>query len=145
MRYSDAMTVGELMLKKPVTAAEGDNVEKVYAAMLEGRFRHMPVVAKDNKLIGIVSDRDLRNVLVFVNDSEGNKLMIGDQKLTMSRVMTREPFAAAPEDSIKTAVRIMIKHKFGCLPVCDGEGKLLGLLTETDLLRLLEELLSVKK
>jgi CBS domain-containing protein len=145
MRYSDAMTVGDLMLKNPVTAAEGDNVEKVYAAMLQGRFRHMPVVSKGNKLIGIVSDRDLRNVLVFVNDPEGNKLMIGDEKLTIGRVMTREPFAAAAEDSVKTAVRIMVKHKFGCLPVCDGEGKLLGLLTETDLLRLLEELLSVKK
>lgn len=145
MRHSDKLTIGEIMLKDVVTALEDFTVEQVYASMLEGRFRHMPIVAKDKKLLGIVSDRDLRNVLVFINDAEGGRKAVGNQKLTISRVMTREPLSASPEDSVKTAVRLMVKHKVGCLPVCDARDKLLGIVTETDMLKLLESLLTVSK
>jgi CBS domain-containing membrane protein len=145
MRQTDNLTVGDLMLRDLKTAREEDGVEKVYASMLEGRFRHMPVVDAKNRLVGIVSDRDLRNVLVFINDKDGERKAIGDKKLTIGRVMTREPMAADPGDSLKTAVRVMIKHKFGCLPVVDEKERLMGLVTETDLLKLLEELLTVKK
>lgn len=133
------------MLKGVVTAFEDFTVEQVYASMLEGRFRHMPIVSKNKKLLGIVSDRDLRNVLVFINDPEGRKTPVGNRKLTIGRVMTREPLAASPEDSVKTAVKLMVKHKVGCLPVCDAEDRLLGIVTETDMLRLLENLLTVAK
>ena len=109
--------------------------------MLEGRFRHMPVVGEGGKLVGIVSDRDLRNVLVFVNDPEGGRSVVGDKKLTIGKVMTRDPLRADREDSVRTAVKLMIKHKVGCLPVCDENDRLLGIVTETDMLRLLEELL----
>lgn len=145
MRYSDSLTVGELMLKDMVTATESDQVHQVYAKMVEGRFRHMPVVKKSRELVGIVSDRDLRNVLVFINDAAGNKEVIGNKALTIDKVMTREPLCADAGDSVKTAVRLMVKHKVGCLPVCDDQGRLLGIVTETDMLKLLEELLKVPR
>jgi len=141
MRYSDTLTMGDIMHKNVVTARETDTVEHVYAAMLEGRFRHMPVVDAKQHLLGIVSDRDLRNVLVFMHDTDGTKRTVGNQKLVISRVMTRAPLSADPNDSVKTAVKLMVKHKVGCLPVCESDDRLLGLVTETDMLRLLEELL----
>lgn len=144
VRYTDKLTVGELMLKDVITAKESDNVQQVYVRMLEGRFRHMPVV-KAGRLVGIVSDRDLRNALVIFHDGEGKKEIVGNRQLNVAKIMTREPLVADPGDSVKTAVRLMVKHKVGCLPVCDDDGRLLGLITETDMLRLLEELLTVKK
>ncbi|MFO1525688.1 MAG: CBS domain-containing protein [Turneriella sp.] len=144
MRYTDKLTVGDLMLKDVITAKESDNVQQVYVRMLEGRFRHMPVV-KAGRLVGIVSDRDLRNALVIFHDGEGKKEIVGNRQLNVAKIMTREPLVADPGDSVKTAVRLMVKHKVGCLPVCDDDGRLLGLITETDMLRLLEELLTVKK
>ena len=144
VRYTDKLTVGELMLKDVITAKESDNVQQVYVRMLEGRFRHMPVV-KAGRLVGIVSDRDLRNALVIFHDGEGKKEIVGNRQLNVAKIMTREPLVADSGDSVKTAVRLMVKHKVGCLPVCDDEGRLLGLITETDMLRLLEELLTVKK
>ncbi|MBL8032342.1 MAG: CBS domain-containing protein [Leptospiraceae bacterium] len=144
MRYTDKLTVGELMLKDVITAKESDNVQQVYVRMLEGRFRHMPVV-KAGRLVGIVSDRDLRNALVIFHDGEGKKEIVGNRQLNVAKIMTREPLVADSGDSVKTAVRLMVKHKVGCLPVCDDDGRLLGLITETDMLRLLEELLTVKK
>ena len=145
MRYTDKLTIGDIMLKNVVTALEDFTVEQVYTSMLEGRFRHMPIVSRQKKLLGIVSDRDLRNVLVFINDPQGRKTAVGNQKLTIGRVMTREPLSASPEDSVKTAVKLMVKHKVGCLPVCDADDKLLGIVTETDMLKLLESLLTVAK
>lgn len=142
MRYSDQLTVGEIMLRDVVTAGESDNVESVYRMMLEGRFRHMPVVDAEKRLVGIVSDRDLRNVLVFLNEPDGNRSVVGDRKLTIGRVMTREPLRMDSDDSVKTAVKLMVKHKVGCLPVCDAKDRLLGIVTETDLLKLLEDLLA---
>lgn len=144
VRYTDKLTVGDLMLKDVITAKESDNVQQVYVRMLEGRFRHMPVV-KAGRLVGIVSDRDLRNALVIFHDGEGKKEIVGNRQLNVAKIMTREPLVADPGDSVKTAVRLMVKHKVGCLPVCDDDGRLLGLITETDMLRLLEELLTVKK
>lgn len=141
MRYSDTLTVGDIMLKDVVTTRATETVENAYRSMLEGRFRHMPVLGEGKKLVGIVSDRDLRNVLVFINDAEGQKSIVGDRKLTVGKVMTRDPLRADPDDSVRTAVKLMIKHKVGCLPVCDAEDRLLGIVTETDMLRLLEELL----
>jgi len=144
VRYTDKLTVGELMLKDVITAKESDNVQQVYVRMLEGRFRHMPVV-KAGRLVGIVSDRDLRNALVIFHDGEGKKEIVGNRQLNVAKIMTREPLVADSGDSVKTAVRLMVKHKVGCLPVCDDDGRLLGLITETDMLHLLEELLTVKK
>lgn len=145
MRYSDTLTVGDIMLKDVFTTRATETVENAYRSMLEGRFRHMPVLGEGKKLVGIVSDRDLRNVLVFVNDAEGQKSIVGDRKLTVGKVMTRDPLRADPDDSVRTAVKLMIKHKIGCLPVCDAEDRLLGIVTETDMLRLLEELLGSGK
>ncbi|AFM11410.1 CBS domain-containing protein [Turneriella parva] len=142
MRYSDTLTVGELMHRNVVTARAGDNVEATYTAMIAGRFRHMPVVDAKGKLLGILSDRDLRNVLVFINEADGKKSVVGDRQLTVEKVMTRDPMTVESEDSVRTVVKIMVKHKVGCLPVCDAAGVLQGLVTETDLLRLLEELLT---
>jgi CBS domain-containing protein len=145
MRYTDKMTVSDLMLNKVLTAKPEDKVEDVYRRMLEGNFRHMPVTDAAHKLIGIVSDRDLKSVLVFLNEPDGGRTVIGSQALTIDKVMTREPLRADGADSVKTAVKIMIRHKIGCLPVCDLNGKLLGILTETDLLKLLEDLLTEAK
>jgi len=142
MRYSDSLTVGELMHRNVVTARTTDKVEATYAVMLEGRFRHLPVVDAKGKLLGILSDRDLRNVLVFINEEDGKKSVVGDRQLTVEKVMTREPMTVETDDSVRTVVKIMVKHKVGCLPVCDATGLLQGLVTETDLLRLLEELLT---
>jgi CBS domain-containing protein len=145
MRYSDALTVGDIMQTDVVTTRVAENVEDTYRRMLEGRFRHMPVVGEGGKLVGIVSDRDLRNVLVFVNEPAGGRSVVGDTKLTIGKVMTRDPLRVEREDSVRTAIKLMIKHKVGCLPVCDENGKLLGIVTETDMLKLLAGLLGKGK
>lgn len=144
MRKSDTLTVAEVMHTAVVPARPEQSVEEAYRQMLEGHFRHMPVVTAQNKLVGVVSDRDLRNVLVFLNDSQHGQSFVGDRKLTVAKVMTREPLRVAKDDLVRTAVKLMVRHKVGCLPVCDENDHLLGIITETDMLKLLENLLQTK-
>lgn len=105
-----------------------------------GRVRHMPVVAK-GRLVGIVTERDLfraavSSVLRFRASASREWL----EHITVSDVMVRDVITAAPDWTMSHAVDQMLDHRIGCLPVVE-DGKLVGLVTETDCLRLLQRVL----
>lgn len=105
-------------------------------------FRHLPVV-KDGRLAGLLSDRDVQraapSMFGEVTVEEYNRIF---ETTPVSRVMAKEPQTVTPETPITEAVQIMHDHKYGALPVVDPEGRLLGIVTTTDLLGLLNRVLS---
>ena len=104
-----------------------------------GRIRHMPVV-DDGRVIGILSQRDLFRSALLTALGFGRKTTTALIKtIKIKEVMTEDVITIAPETTIKDAARIMIDKKIGCLPVVENE-KLIGLLTETDILRYVVEL-----
>jgi len=104
------------------------------ALMQKERIRHLLVV-DDGRLSGIVTDRDIRLNMASPATSlsvwELNHLLA---RLTVDTVMTRNVIVVDPARDAREAARIMIDHKVGALPVIEGE-RLLGIITETDLLR----------
>jgi acetoin utilization protein AcuB len=104
------------------------------ALMQKEHIRHLLVV-DDGRLSGIVTDRDIRLNMASPATSlsvwELNHLLA---RLTVEQVMTRSVIAIDPERDAREAARIMVDHKIGALPVLEGEH-LLGIITETDLLR----------
>src|SRR4029077_8709442 len=109
--------------------------------MTLGRVRHLPVVAGDQRLVGLVTQRDLlkasvASVLELSRSVEHDWL----KAIPVRRVMSTELVTVSPEDTMEEAVRLMISKKFGCLPVMEG-GALVGLLTETDCLGVLARFL----
>jgi acetoin utilization protein AcuB len=108
--------------------------------MREGGFRRLPVV-EDGRLIGIVTDRDLRRAsnspLVVRERWYDNFLM---DHIQVGACMTSEPITVAPRTLIVDAACILRDHKIGGLPVVDGH-RLVGIVTETDLLNYLIDLL----
>jgi CBS domain-containing protein len=126
--------VRDIMPEKMVTISAGDTLSTVEDIMTLGRVRHMPVVLS-GKLVGVVSERDLlraslSNLSSFGSDERRAFL----QAVEIARVMSTPPITIGPDDSVEEAARIMAEQKIGCLPVVRSE-KLLGLITETDLLR----------
>jgi acetoin utilization protein AcuB len=111
------------MTKNPLCVTADDLLDQVAAAMERGRFRHAPVVAGDRRLLGIVSDRDLR----------GQKGYLSSTKVTA--VLSEPAHAIRPEDPIEHAAQLMLEHQIGALPVVDGEQRVVGIVTTTDLIR----------
>jgi acetoin utilization protein AcuB len=132
--------VRDVMEKEVVTLKGDDHLDLANDIMCLGRIRHMPVVVA-NRLVGILSQRDLFRaavscVLTFPPRAEREWL----GKIRVDQVMAAPAIVARPEWLIEQAVDTMLDKKIGCLPVVDGDD-LVGLLSETDCLRLLARVL----
>jgi len=129
------MRVDELMTAALITAPEYTPVLDARHLMLEKRIRHLLVTAVDGGLAGIVTDRDIRLNLPSQATSlsvwEVNHLLT---KLTVGEVMTKTVITVGPERDARDAANLMLDHRIGALPVTDG-GKLIGIITETDIMR----------
>ncbi len=134
------MKVYDVMNKEVKTVKRDTTAREVYEIMKEGGFRHMPVVDGD-KLVGIISDRDLRLVM-SVADSDSSELSVDDipKDIKVSKVMTDDPAILVPDTDLRQAVSLMTRHKIGALPVVEC-GKLVGIVTQIDLMKLLINLL----
>jgi CBS domain-containing protein len=126
-------TVEELMTRKLVTLSEDDDVVRGDDLLAKYDIRHLPVV-REGKLVGLVSQRDLIRALARHERTPGSP------PVQVRDIMTRSPETLRPTSSVREAIHKMLDHKFGCVPVVEGD-KLVGLLTETDLIRLADRLL----
>lgn len=129
VRVADRMSRGAITIRRDATA------ETAWNLMTTRRIRHLPVVDADERLVGIVTDRDLRQV-PFVPVSAGRAVPVG---LPVERIMTAAVISVRPEADLFEAARLMHEHKIGALPVVEN-GRLVGILTEIDLLRALAEM-----
>jgi nucleotide-binding universal stress UspA family protein/predicted transcriptional regulator len=109
------------MTVNPVTAAPTDKLSTVRAKMAEGEFRCVPVL-DNGKLVGMVTDRDLRQHAGVLETTE------------VAKVMTTELITVTPASPLKEAARLMRERKIGGLPVLEGDA-LAGVITTADVLR----------
>lgn len=107
-------------------------------------LRHLPVVDPRGRLVGIVTDRDLRQV-VFMPTLRDRVPEVGEllQRLTVSDIMTRAVIVVKPGARIDEAARLMHEKRLGALPVVE-RGRLVGIITETDILAAFEEFFAGK-
>ncbi|MBV9074499.1 MAG: CBS domain-containing protein [Acidobacteria bacterium] len=104
--------------------------------------RHVPVVSEEGKVLGIISDRDVArlapSVLSPLSPEEYNKIFEGT---SVTLAMTKDPVTIHPDAPVQQAVNIMATKKFSSVLVTEPDGKLVGIITVTDLLSLLNQLL----
>lgn len=127
------MNVGKRMMRNPVCVDENDSMKKAMDLLKERGIRHLPVL-KGDRLVGIVSERDIKQA----QPSPATALEIREiyyllDKVTIKQIMTRRPYTISPSAPIEEAALIMREKKIGCLPVVEN-GRLVGILTETDIL-----------
>ncbi len=129
------LTVGDLMTREVVTLAEDDTLADARTCMERGRIRHLPVV-RGEKLVGLVTHRDLLSasfsVFAEVSAKEERRLF----RQIPVRELMHDPYAVPPTLRVPEAARVMLEKQYGCLPVVDGDGNLLGIVTDADFLRL---------
>lgn len=133
MRVADWMT-SEVLTVGPLTP-----LDQVVAAMRDAHVRHLFVVDEDHALLGIISERDLLGralgPLSWLPDAERDQAL---HELLAREVMTEDLEVAGPDDALQEAARSLRDHKHGCLPVV-AAGRLVGVLTEHDFVRLVAE------
>ncbi|RME42856.1 MAG: CBS domain-containing protein [Chloroflexi bacterium] len=134
------MLVRDVMTPDPVTIGPNHSIGTALARMRRGGFRRLPVV-EDGKLIGIITDRDLRlamNSPYVLREGWYDSYLM--EHIEVRSCMTPNPVTLTPDHSLVEAVRIMEAQKFGGIPVVEN-GKLVGIVTETDLMKVLIQLL----
>jgi len=133
--------VRDIMQEKLITISAGDSLSTVQDIMTLGGVRHMPVV-HGGKLVGVVSERDLlRASLSNLTEFGTEQRRAFLQVVEITRVMSQPPVVIDPEASVEEAARVMANRKIGCLPVVKGSD-LIGIITETDVLRYFAEVSS---
>ncbi len=134
----DPTLVRDVMQEKVVTVSAGDRLSTVEDIMTLGGVRHMPVV-RSGKLVGVLSERDLLRASLSSLAHRVDERRAFLEGIDISRVMSAPPITVAPGASVMEAAGIMADEKIGCLPVVEDE-ELVGLVTETDLLRYFADL-----
>jgi acetoin utilization protein AcuB len=135
-----ALTVGDLMTKDVLTVNRDEPIRRPWELVEEKRLRRFPVMDGD-RLVGIITDRDLRNATassVVLTEKKYHDFLLDTVKV--ESVMTPNPKTVSPDTSLIDAARIILEMKVGGLPVIE-EGRLVGIITETDLIGALVELL----
>jgi CBS domain-containing protein len=135
------ISVADYMSRSPATIHSDALVRGVVDIMRKRKIRHLPVVDREGHLVGIVTDRNLRQVIFdpTIQDRLGDLAEMLNT-LTVRDVMTWGVITARPEAPIREADRVMRERKVGALPVVDGE-RVVGMLTETDVLRAFQDVL----
>jgi CBS domain-containing protein len=134
-RDKKATKVKERMSRNPVTIKPDDALKDAMWKMEHGHFRHLPVVDENNKLIGMLTDRDARLIrpsLVFVDK---NDAAVQLWSIAVQQAAVFDPVRVKPEATLKEAAELMLRWHIGGLPVVDDHEKVVGMITYTDLLR----------
>jgi acetoin utilization protein AcuB len=130
------MRVRELMSKGIVTIDASASCQKAVERMYQHKVRHLPVTGSEGRLVGVVTDRDLRHHLfsrgLFEHDDGAVDALL--QSVPVSDIMSSPVISVSPDESVEVAARLMLADKVGSLPV-EEEGRPIGIITETDLLR----------
>lgn len=135
------MLVRDRMKRDPQTATPDTTLAAALQLTREHRIRHLPVVLSTGELTGIVSDRDIRLAMpspLAVADAERAEFL---GRTSMAEVMTREVITVNPNETVEDAAKLLYRHRIGALPVVDGRGRLLGIITETDILHAFVQIL----
>ncbi len=138
--------IKEKMQKSPITISPDASFYEARALIRDKGIRHLPVIDKNGNLVGLVTDRDIREAA----PSDATSLSVHELhyllgKLKVSGFMTpREKLITiTPDIIIEEAVQLLRDHKIGCLPVMDGK-RLIGIITETDILDFLVDIFGLK-
>lgn len=131
------MLVEEIMNRDVITLSPTDTIEKALHILQLNRIRHIPIVEKNKDVIGIISDRNIRDASpsIFKNNTVAEEL-----KNELHTIMSSPVVTVHPLDFVEEIARIFYDEEFACLPVVRKDNRLVGIVTEKDMLQTLIQL-----
>jgi acetoin utilization protein AcuB len=139
------MLVKDRMSAHPLTISESEPISSAHRYMQEQDIRHLPVVNRSGKLVGIVTEDDLLKAepsgVTLLSVWEIHSLL---EKVKVRNVMVGDVIITTEDTPIEEAAHLMMDHKIGCLPVM-REDRLVGIVTESDIFRTFMEFFSARQ
>jgi len=124
------MLIEEIMITDVLTLSPENTVKDALDAMRDKKIRHLPILSEDGTVVGIVTDRNLKEVVPsYISESKDSS----PYDTLLSEVMTKNPIVGHPMDFVEEAAVLFYDNKIGSLPIVSNK-KLVGIITETDLL-----------
>ncbi|MCT8137353.1 CBS domain-containing protein [Anaerobacillus sp. CMMVII] len=131
------MIVEQIMKRNVIKILDTASIKEAHELMDKNRVRHLPVVNEKEELVGIISDRDIRDARPSVFDTEEHLEYFANP---VSKIMVSDVITAHPLDFVEDVSSIFYEHNIGCLPI-EVNYKLVGIITETDILHTLVQLM----
>ena len=122
----------EQIMSTPVVSIQPDtDLNEVRQIVKARRFRHVPVVTTDGRILGIVSDRDL---FALPNMDDTQETL---EPRIVADLMTKKVLTATPDTNIREIARVLFEERIGCMPIVNEKDQLVGMITRSDILRAL--------
>jgi acetoin utilization protein AcuB len=137
--------VTDYMTRKVISVAPDTGVRAAFFKMKAHHIRHLPVVDGDNKLIGIVSDRELRRPEWVDEAPDIAHTYYLDDDMSIGDVMITNVYVIHTYDNLRKAVKLLLEHSIGAAPVLDKTGALVGMLSAVDLMRALNDVIDTQE
>ncbi len=139
------MFVSRSMTRKVITVEPDGGIFKAQELMAASKIRHLPVIQPDGRLIGIVTDRDIRSALPykFFKEFPSEKEKKTFSELKIKNIMTKDPITISPTNTIQDALVMIQDARVGALPVVGENGILRGIISVRDLLRAFTNVLGI--
>jgi acetoin utilization protein AcuB len=129
-RVADAMT------RDPQTARLDDMLLDALGRMTNANIRHLPIVDGENRVLGMLSDRDVRRALGDLSVTEGEEgLRLRIREARVGQAASLGALSVSQDAALTDAVNLFIDHRIGALPVVDEGGRLVGILSYIDVLK----------
>ena len=132
MKRNEKIT--KIMTPSPVTVHFAQKVSAASKAMSDGGFHHVPVI-DGARLVGILSSTDLLRVSYEYGVDPRTSEAVLDHTVSIASLMKADPVTLTAEQTVRDAVAVFAEGAFHALPVVDGNGDLLGMVTTTDIMR----------
>ncbi len=135
-RYAHHMFISEMMAKDLVTIGPDARISEARELMQKNLIRHLPVVDASGKLVGILTDRDMRDAMpsTLLDRETYDRTLAMVLAHSIKEIMTRDPLVIPVYYTIQDTLMVIRKKKVGALPVVDQQGRLQGILSTRDLL-----------
>ncbi len=138
------MTIERRMTLNPVTISPDASVVEASELMKREKVHRLPVLDKDKKLVGVISEKDI----LYASPSPASSLSIHEMayllsQLTVRKLMTKNPVTVSKDIPVEEAARIMVDQDLSCLPVVE-DGRLVGIVSKSDLFKILIELFGAR-
>ncbi|WP_147819663.1 CBS and ACT domain-containing protein [Salidesulfovibrio onnuriiensis] len=140
------MLVENWMTKGVITLTPDRSMMKAAKLMKDKRVSCLPIVDEENRIVGILSDRDIKDASpskATTLDMHELYYLLSDIKI--GDIMTKRPVTIKPTETVEKAAVLMLEGHFGSLPVVDDENRVLGIITDTDVFNVLIDITGVRK